>query len=180
MRGHGRGRSRYPPKRSGVAEGDVNQGCGTRENEASRAGLDPDGVYVSAEWVEGRANRPFLVGIPRRPKGGVREADALAGVRAPLPRPWPHDVRQTSTSHQRGEIRCGRNRISPCRRQPEGAATRGADLSRESGRHGVPPLPGRRNGCVATKRTPRRCAPGGGAADLPRYRQSPPTVAIKP
>ena len=52
---------------------------------------------------------------------------------------------------------------------------RGADLSRESGRHGVPPLPGRRNGCVATKRAPRRCAPGGGAADLPRYRQSPPS-----
>ena len=38
-------------------------------------------------------------GIPRRPKGGVREADALAGVRARLPETKPHTGRQTSTEH---------------------------------------------------------------------------------
>ena len=43
---------------------------GTRENETSRAGLDPDGVYVYAEWVEGRANRPFLAGEHRCPDRG--------------------------------------------------------------------------------------------------------------
>ena len=35
---------------------------GAHENETSRAGLRPDGVYVYAEWLQGRANRPFLVG----------------------------------------------------------------------------------------------------------------------
>ena len=61
-RGQGRGRSRYPPKRSGVAEGDVNQGCGTFESETITAGLAPDGVYVYAEWGEGRRNRPLSQG----------------------------------------------------------------------------------------------------------------------
>ena len=37
---------------------------GTRENEASRAGLRPDGVYVYAERSQGRANRPFLAVSP--------------------------------------------------------------------------------------------------------------------
>ena len=46
LRGHGRGRSRYPPKRSGVAEGDVNQGCGTLLGEADCTGLAPEAVYV--------------------------------------------------------------------------------------------------------------------------------------
>ena len=35
---------------------------GTCENETSRAGLRPKGVYVYAEWLQGRANRPFLEG----------------------------------------------------------------------------------------------------------------------
>ena len=35
---------------------------GTCENETSRAGLRPDGVYVYAERSQGRANRPFLAG----------------------------------------------------------------------------------------------------------------------
>ena len=69
---------------------------GTRENETSRAGLRPEGVYVYAERSQGRANRPFLVVAPER-KARVREADALAGVRAPLRRSKPHDVKQTST-----------------------------------------------------------------------------------
>ena len=38
---------------------------GTRENEASRAGLRPEGVYVYAERSQGRANRPFLAGEHR-------------------------------------------------------------------------------------------------------------------
>ena len=38
---------------------------GAHENETSRAGLQPDGVYVYAEWLQGRANRPFLVGEHR-------------------------------------------------------------------------------------------------------------------
>ena len=52
---------------------------GTHENETSRAGLRPDGVYVYAERLQGRANRPFLVVSPER-EARVREADALAGV----------------------------------------------------------------------------------------------------
>ena len=81
--------SGYPPKRSGVAEGDVNQGCGAHENETSRAGLRPDGVYVYAgnrrlsvtravhestrsesegEWGEGRRNRPLSQGEHGCPK----------------------------------------------------------------------------------------------------------------
>ena len=58
MRGFVSGRSRYPPKRSGVAEGDVNQGCGTLLGEADCTGLDPEAVYVYGERVEGRARRP--------------------------------------------------------------------------------------------------------------------------
>ena len=38
---------------------------GTCENEASRAGLRPDGVYIYAERPQGRANRPFLAGEHR-------------------------------------------------------------------------------------------------------------------
>ena len=38
---------------------------GTRENEASRAGLRPEGVYVYAERSQGRANRPFIAGEHR-------------------------------------------------------------------------------------------------------------------
>ena len=41
---------------------------GTCENETSRAGLRPEGVYVYAEWSQGRANRPFLVGEHGCPK----------------------------------------------------------------------------------------------------------------
>ena len=41
---------------------------GTLENEASRAGLRPEGVYVYAEWSQGRANRPFLKGEHGCPK----------------------------------------------------------------------------------------------------------------
>ena len=62
------GRSRYPPKRSEVAEGDVNQGCGTFESETITAGLAPDGVYVYAEWGEGRRNRPLSQGEHGCPK----------------------------------------------------------------------------------------------------------------
>ena len=68
MRGFVSGRSRYPPKRSGVAEGDVNQGCGTFESETITAGLAPDGVYVYAEWGEGRRNRPLSQGEHGCPK----------------------------------------------------------------------------------------------------------------
>ena len=57
-RGFVLGRRRYPPKRSGVAEGDVNQGCGTLLGEADCTGLDPEAVYVYGERVEGRARRP--------------------------------------------------------------------------------------------------------------------------
>ena len=46
---HARSRSGPPPS-------------GTLENETSRAGLRPDGVYVYAERSQGRANRPFLEG----------------------------------------------------------------------------------------------------------------------
>ena len=48
-----------------------------------------------AEW---RAERPtpFLVVSPER-EARVREADALAGVRARLPETKPHTGRQTST-----------------------------------------------------------------------------------
>ena len=38
-------------ERSGVAEGDVNQGCGTCENETSRAGLRPEDIYVYVEHI---------------------------------------------------------------------------------------------------------------------------------
>jgi hypothetical protein len=58
LRGFVLGRRRYPPKRSGVAEGDVNQGCGTLLGEADCTGLDPEAVYVYGERVEGRARRP--------------------------------------------------------------------------------------------------------------------------
>ena len=62
---------------------------GTHENETSSAGLRPEGVYVYAERLQGRANRPFLVVSPER-EARVREADALAGVRARLPETKPH------------------------------------------------------------------------------------------
>ena len=45
-RGHGRGR----------------QPSGTFESETFTAGLAPDGVYVYAEWGEGRRNRPLSQG----------------------------------------------------------------------------------------------------------------------
>ena len=35
---------------------------GPKQGEASCAGLAPDGVYVYAEWGEGRANRPPCTG----------------------------------------------------------------------------------------------------------------------
>ena len=38
---------------------------GTHENETSRAGLRPEGIYVYVERSQGRANRPFLVGEHR-------------------------------------------------------------------------------------------------------------------
>ena len=38
---------------------------GTCENETSRAGLRPDGVYVYAERSQGRVNRPFIAGEHR-------------------------------------------------------------------------------------------------------------------
>ena len=38
---------------------------GTRDNETSRAGLRPEGIYVYVERSRGRANRPFLVGEHR-------------------------------------------------------------------------------------------------------------------
>ena len=41
---------------------------GTRENETSRAGLRPEGIYVYVERSQGRANRPFLVGEHGCPK----------------------------------------------------------------------------------------------------------------
>ena len=68
MRGFVLGRSRYPPKRSGVAEGDVNQGCGTLLGEADCTGLAPDGVYVYAERGGGRRNRPLSQGEHGCPK----------------------------------------------------------------------------------------------------------------
>ena len=43
---------------------------GTLENETSRAGLRPDGVYVYAERSQGRATRPFLEGAHRGPDRG--------------------------------------------------------------------------------------------------------------
>ena len=53
---------------------------------------------------------------------------------------------------KRGEMRlwCGRNL--------------GRFAAGESGRHGVPPLPGRRDEFAAGKRAPRRCAPTNAAA----------------
>ncbi len=70
--------SRFSPKRetnacavSPAPEGAMRgllrrrQRGGTCENEASRAGLRPDGVYVYAERPQGRANRPFLAGEHR-------------------------------------------------------------------------------------------------------------------
>ena len=71
---------------------------GTHENETSRAGLRPEDIYVYVERSQGRANRPFLVVSPER-EARVREADALAGVRAPLPETKPHVGRQTSTEY---------------------------------------------------------------------------------
>ena len=72
------------------------QRSGTRENETSRAGLRPEDIYVYGERSQGRANRPFLAVSPER-EARVREADALAGVRAPLRRSKPHTGRQIST-----------------------------------------------------------------------------------
>ena len=68
MRGFVSGRSRYPPKRSEVAEGDVNQGCGTFESETITAGLAPEAVYVYGERGEGRRNRPLSQGEHGYPK----------------------------------------------------------------------------------------------------------------
>ena len=66
---------------------------GTRENEASRAGLRPDGVYVYAERSQGRANRPFLAGEHRCGEASrawyPREFGAVLGVSASLPLPAP-------------------------------------------------------------------------------------------
>ena len=59
MRGFVSGRSRDPPKRSGVAEGDVNQGCGTFLGAADSTGPRPDGVYVYAKRPRGRRSRPL-------------------------------------------------------------------------------------------------------------------------
>ena len=38
---------------------------GARENETSRVGLRPEGIYVYVERSQGHANRPFLVGEHR-------------------------------------------------------------------------------------------------------------------
>ena len=102
MRGFVSGRSRYPPKRSGVAEGDVNQGCGTFESETITAGLAPEGVYVYAgnrrlsvtravhestrsesegERGEGRRNRPLSQGE----HGGPKQSRTMSGKRAEQP-----------------------------------------------------------------------------------------------
>ena len=58
-RGFVSGRSRYPPKRSGVADGDVNQGCGTFLGAADSTGPRPAGVYVYAKRPRGRRRRPL-------------------------------------------------------------------------------------------------------------------------
>ena len=54
------------------------QRSGTREGEASRAGLRPDGVYVYVEWGEGRTNRPPCTVSPddRREESAKRSRGA--------------------------------------------------------------------------------------------------------
>ena len=94
---------------------------GTHENETSRAGLRPEDIYVYVERSQGRANRPFLVVSPER-EARVREADALAGVRARLPETKPHDVRQTYRTTQDSQQALRRNEP---RRRRESVRRRG-------------------------------------------------------
>ena len=86
LRGHGRGRSRYPPERSGVAEGDALAGV---RNPFRRGGL--------------HRTRPRSRICIRRAGRRTPESAALAR-RARLPETKPHDGRQTSTKRTRTVI----------------------------------------------------------------------------
>ena len=98
LRGHGRGRSRYPPKRSGVAEGDALAGV---RNPFRRGGLHRTRPRrrICIRRAGRRTPESAALAISPEREARVREADALAGVRARLPETKPHDVRQTSTKH---------------------------------------------------------------------------------
>ena len=78
---------------------------GTCENETSRAGLRPEGVYVYAEWSQGRANRPFLVGEHGCPK----QSRTLTGKPAPntacIKRSLPLQIRTCGCARGRRKAR---------------------------------------------------------------------------
>ena len=63
-------RDEYP--RCHARPGSGPQPSTPREVVASCAGLDPEGVYVYVERVDGRANRPSYIGRPVAPKQSAR------------------------------------------------------------------------------------------------------------
>ena len=67
LRGEAEGRAESPQKQGFGTKPQFRRAepGGTCENETSRAGLRPDGVYVYAERPQGRANPPFLAGEHR-------------------------------------------------------------------------------------------------------------------
>ena len=64
LRGEAEGRAESPQKQGFETKPQFRRAerNGPKQGEASCAGLDPDGVYVYAERVEGRANRPPCTG----------------------------------------------------------------------------------------------------------------------
>ena len=70
LRGEAEGRAESPQKQGFETKPQFRRAepSGTFENETSRAGLRPEGVYVYAERSQGRANRPFLKGEHGCPK----------------------------------------------------------------------------------------------------------------
>ena len=70
LRGEAEGRAESPQKQGFGTKPQFRRAepGGTLENETSRAGLRPEGVYVYAERSQGRANRPFLKGEHGCPK----------------------------------------------------------------------------------------------------------------
>ena len=83
---------------------------GTLENETSRAGLRPDGVYVYAERSQGRANRPFLEGEHRCPdrdrtlEGKHTRTKPLTSAKESSACTWRHSQNTTQATVFFGKI----------------------------------------------------------------------------
>ena len=134
MRGFVLGRSRYPPKRSGVAEGDVSQGCGTLLGEADCTGLDPEAVYVGLHRTRPRSRicirragrRTGKAPASKGEHGCPKQSRTLEGKpglnRA---RAEPADVASLIPSASTCRTSSTGCRLRPCRSSRRGSSSRG-------------------------------------------------------